>query len=177
MTLRSPSQQRGATLVIAMIMLVLLTLFVLSAVSMNNMNFKVMGNEQWRNEALAAGQQAIEQVASTDFPSAPAAKTINVDVNGDGTNDYTVAVAKPVCQNTIPIKLVELDVRLAADIPCFGSGVSPAPGLPIGGAGNSLCANTQWDITATATDSSSNSGTSVTVHQGIGQRVPIGTTC
>jgi len=177
MTISNRLSQHGATLTIAMIMLVLLTLFVLAAMNMTNMNFKVMGNEQARNEALAAGQQAIEQVASTNFPAAPVASTVNVDVNGDGTNDYVVAVAKPVCQNSIPIKLVELDITKAGDIPCFGSGVSPAPGVPMGGSGNSLCANTQWDISATVTDPTTNTGTTVTVHQGIGQRVPIGTTC
>jgi len=128
-------------------------------------------------EELLEMQQAIEQVASTNFPAAPVASTVNVDVNGDGTNDYVVAVAKPVCQNSIPIKLVELDITKAGDIPCFGSGVSPAPGVPMGGSGNSLCANTQWDISATVTDPTTNTGTTVTVHQGIGQRVPIGTTC
>jgi Tfp pilus assembly protein PilX len=170
-------RQRGATLTIAMIMLVLLTLFVLSAINMTSVNYKIMGNEQARNEALAGAQMAIEQVASTNFPAAPAAQTVNVDINGDGVTDYSVAVAQPVCQNSIPIKLVELDITKAGDIPCFGSSVSPAPGLPIGGVGNSLCANTQWDISARATDPTTNTGTDVTIHQGIGQRVPIGTTC
>ena len=174
-TNRNP--QRGATLTIAMIMLVLLTLFVLAAINMTSVNFRIMGNEQARNEAMAAGQQAIEQVASTNFPAAPVAKTVNVDINADGTTDYAVAVAAPVCQNSIPIKLVELDIAKPGDIPCFGSGVSPAPGVPMGGVGNSLCANTQWDISARATDPTTNTGTDVTIHQGIGQRVPIGTTC
>jgi hypothetical protein len=50
--------------------------------------------------------------------------------------------------------------------------------LPIGGAGNSLCANTQWDVAATVTDATANTtNATVTVHQGVGQRVPIGTTC
>ena len=178
MTRHFHAPQRGATLTIAMIMLVLLTLFVLATMNMTNMNLRVMGNEQARNEALAAGQQAIEQVASTNFPANPQPVTVNVDVNHDGTNDYTVAVAKPVCQNAIPIKLVELDVSKVEDVPCFGSGVSPAPGLPLGGgSGNSLCANTQWDVSAHVTDATSNTGTDVTVHQGLGQRVPIGTTC
>jgi hypothetical protein len=178
MTRHPPTSQRGATLTIAMIMLVLLTLFVLATMNMTTMNLKVMGNEQARNEALAAGQQAIEQVASTNFPANPQAVTVAVDVNRDGTNDYTAAVAKPVCQNALPIKLVELDVAKPEDVPCFGSGVSPAPGLPLGGgSGNSLCANTQWDVSAHVTDATSNTGTDVIVHQGLGQRVPIGTTC
>jgi Tfp pilus assembly protein PilV len=178
MTKHLHTSQRGATLTIAMIMLVLLTLFVLATMNMTNMNLRVMGNEQARNEALAAGQQAIEQVASTNFPANPQPVTVNVDVNHDGTNDYTVAVARPVCQNAIPIKLVELDVAKVEDVACFGSGVSPAPGLPLGGgSGNSLCANTQWDVSAHVTDVTANTGTDVTVHQGLGQRVPIGTTC
>jgi hypothetical protein len=50
--------------------------------------------------------------------------------------------------------------------------------LPLGGgSGNSLCANTQWDVSAHVTDVTANTGTDVTVHQGLGQRVPIGTTC
>lgn len=170
-------RQQGATLTIAMIMLVLLTLFVLAAINMTSINYKIMGNEQTRNEAMAAGQMAIEQVASTNFPAAPIAQTVSVDINGDGVADYSVALPKPVCQNSIPIKLVELDVTKSGDIPCFGSGVSPAPGVPMGGVGNSLCANTQWDVPARVTDPTTNTGIDVTIHQGIGQRVPIGTTC
>src|SRR5579864_9453925 len=96
--------QRGATLVIGMIMLVLVTLFVLAAINMSTLNLRIMGNEQSRNESIAAAQQAIEQVASTDFTTNPQPVTVPVDINGDGTTDYSVAVATPTCLNSVPVK-------------------------------------------------------------------------
>jgi PilX N-terminal len=171
-------RQAGAALVIGLIMLILLTVFALATINMSSVNLKVMGNEQARNESVASGQQAIEQVISTNFPANPQAVNVNVDINGDGTSDYAVNVAKPVCLNSVPIKLVELDVAVAEDIPCFGSAVSGSPGLPLGGTGDSYCSNTQWEVSATTADSTAGTtSATVTIHQGVGQRVPKGTTC
>ena len=82
------------------------------------------------------------------------------------------AVATPVCKNAVPIKAVELDVSQAADVACFASTTVGSAGA----SGNSVCANTQWDIAATATDTA-NTGATAIVHQGIAQRVAIDTTC
>ena len=153
-------------------MLVLLTLLVLGVINMSTVNLRVAGNEQTRNESIAGAQQAIEQVVTTNFPANPQPVNVAVDINNDGKTDYNVAVAKPTCQNSVPIKLVELDPTQASDVACFGSAVVGG----VGAGGNSVCAKTQWDISATTTDVA-NSGATVTVHQGIGQRVPIGTTC
>ncbi len=177
-THHGPASQRGATLVIAMVMLILVTLFVIAAVNMSTTNLRVMGNEQSRNESLAAAQQAIEQVSSIDFTKNPAgapgvATPILVDINGDGTNDYSVTVSAPTCLNSIPVKLTELNpLDTANDVPCFGSAASSAAGLPGGtGTGNSFCSATQWDIGATATDAATNSGATVTPsHQGVSAR-------
>ncbi|MHB8493641.1 MAG: pilus assembly PilX family protein [Casimicrobiaceae bacterium] len=173
------STQRGATLVIGMIMLILVTLFVLAAINMSTTNLQVMGNEQARNEAIAATQQVIEQVSSRDFTTNPVAVTATVDVAGNGSTGYAVAVAVPKCLNSVPVKLTELSATDPNDIPCFGSAASSAPGVPSGaGSGNSYCSSTQWDISATTTDATNNTGTSVTVHQGIGKRVATGSsTC
>ena len=171
-------RERGATLVIGMIMLVLLTLFVIAAVNMSTINLRVMGNTQARNEAIGAAQQAIEQVATTDFPKNPQASTVTVDVNGDGTTDYTVAIAVPACLNSIPIKVTELDpTDVVNDGPCFGSiagtttGVVGSGGIGVGG--NSYCSNTQWDVKATVTDNTGAS-TDMIVHQGVARRVATG---
>ena len=173
-----PSRQHGAAMVIGLIMLILLTVFVLSTINMSNVNLKITGNEQARNESVSAGQQAIEQVITTNFPANPQVVNIDVDINRDGTNDYGVVVAKPACLNSVPIKMVELDIAVAEDIPCFGSAVSSSPGLPLGGTGDSYCSNTQWDVQATTTDKVANTtNATVTIHQGVGQRVPKGTTC
>ena len=171
-----PSKQRGATLVIGMIMLILVTLFVIAAINMSTINLRVMANEQARNESIAAAQQAIEQIVSTDFTKAPAAKTISVDINGDGTADYEAAVPAPSCLNSVPIKLVELNIVDPNDQPCFGSGASSAPGVVGGGGtGDSLCSNTQWDVSASVTDATAGTtGAALTLHQGVGKRVATG---
>jgi Tfp pilus assembly protein PilV len=176
---RSPraARQRGASLVVSLIMLVMITLLALSVINMSTMNLRVASNEQIRTQQVASAQQAIEQVASTNFPANPQPVAVAVDVNGDGSPDYNVQVAKPVCNNSVPIKLVELDIAQSSDVACFASAASSGSGaVGSAGSGNSVCANTQWDVSATATDTA-NSGATVTVHQGVGQRVPIGTTC
>ena len=179
---RFPSVQRGATLVIGMIMLVLVTLFVLAAMNMSTLNLRIMGNEQVRNESIAAAQQAIEQVVSTDFSTNPLAVTVPVDVNGDGTSDYSVAVAAPTCLNNVPIKVSALrpfnpDGTINQnDFQCTIGGPSRSPGVAgAGGTGNSICSNSQWEVNATVTDATS--GTSIKVHQGVGKRVLTGTPC
>jgi Tfp pilus assembly protein PilX len=170
-------RQHGASLVVSLIMLVMITLLALSVINMSTVNLRVASNEQVRAQQVASAQQAIEQVASTNFPANPQPVTVSVDVNGDGTPDYNVAVAKPVCNNSVPIKLVELDIAQSSDVACFASAASSGSGaVGSAGSGNSVCSNTQWDLAATATDTV-NSGATVTVHQGVGQRVPIGTTC
>ena len=169
--------QRGAALVTAAIMLILLTLFALAVINMSTVNLRVANNEQIRTQSIASAQLAIEQVASTNFPANPQPATIPVDIDNDGKPEYTVAVAKPVCNNAVPTKLVELDINQASDVACFASATSSGSGVVSSpGSGNSLCAATQWDIAATATDNA-NPGATVTVHQGIGQRVAISTTC
>lgn len=90
-------QQRGATLIIGLIMLLLFTLVVGSAFTMSGTSLKSVGNMQAQNEALAAANIAIEQVVSSPFTVAPAAEAINVDLNNDGATDYTVQIATPVC--------------------------------------------------------------------------------
>ena len=49
-------RQRGTTLVIALIMLVVITLLAVSSLSTTNMNLKVVGNMQSRGEAMSAVQ-------------------------------------------------------------------------------------------------------------------------
>ena len=169
-------KQAGATLLVALVMLVILTLFAITAINFTNINTKIVGNTQLKKEAEAASQQAIEQVISTDFTTNPQPSTVNIDINNDGTNDYAVAVPAPACLVSLPIKLVNLDIAKTDDRPCFASGKVTTSGY-VGAAsgGASLCSNTQWDVQATVTDP--NSGAKVTTHQGISKRVAVGTPC
>lgn len=96
----SVSRQRGATLLVSLIMLVLLTLFAVSGFNLSSVNLRIVGNFQAQKSMEAVAQQAIEQVISTPtaFSLTPTAQT--VCVNGAGpacTGGYNVAVSAPVC--------------------------------------------------------------------------------
>ena len=181
MNLHHHSRQHGATLVIGMIMLILVTLFVLAAINMSTTNLLVMGNEQARNEAIVAAQQVVEQVSSRDFTTNPVAVTATVDVAGNGTTGYSVSVPPPRCLNSVPVKSTELTpvnpdgTVNTYDLPCYVSTPSTSPGV-VGSAstGNTNCSATQWDVQATVSDPLNSTGTSVTLHQGISKRIPTG---
>lgn len=174
-------QQAGMVLVTALIMLVVLTLLVVAGINITNVNTKIAYNMQVRDEAQDATQRAIEQLISNaanfDAPL-PAPATVGVDIDNDGTADYSVAVATPNCLATTPIKQSELDASNPADIPCFGSSSLQNAGI-VGGtssSGNSLCARTTWDVSASYSDAAA-TGLNVVTHQGVNMRVVAGSSC
>lgn len=189
-------RQRGTTLVVALIMLVLLTLFAVSSFNTANVNLKVVGNMQQKNEALNAAQQAIETVLSTpQFISNPAnavltpcgtANTLCADVTGDGVADFTTTLIgpdyptgphQPTCVTVRPIKNAELVLTNPEDLGC-SSGQQQQFGVAGAVTGDSLCANTVWEVRARTVSSST--GATVIVTQGVGVRVSsdaAGTSC
>lgn len=140
--------QRGATLIIGLIMMVLITLIVVNAFTLSSANLKSVGNMQFRQEAIAAANEAGELVISSAFTDAPADQSINVDINKDGTVDYVVAVAAPTC-----IKASTASSAAPSDVE-LGAAMS---------AGSTW--NTEWDIDARVSDVAS--GASVRVRQGV----------
>ncbi len=171
--------QRGATLLVALIMLVLLTMFAISSLNTATTNLKVVGNMQAKAEASNVAQEAIETVLSTtQFITSPAnavlnpcgsANTLCSDINSDGTNDYTTVLSPaPKCVTVKPIKNSQLNLSNAEDLGC-SAGQSQQFGVAGAVTGDSLCSNTVWEITAVTTGA--NSGASVTVTQGVGIRV------
>jgi Tfp pilus assembly protein PilX len=171
----SQTRQSGSALIVSLVLLVVLTLIVVSIIKSTNVNSKVAGNMQAQKESESAAQEAIENVISKDFMAAPAAAAsaaMAIDVNHDGTKDYDVNVPAPKCLNVTPIKVSQLDPANTEDTACYTSSTY-TPGLV---SGNSLCANTQWEIQATTT--AANGGTAkVATHQGIAVRVAAGTPC
>lgn len=137
--MKNPKRQRGAVLFVSLIMLVLLTMFVISAVNISSGDLRIVGNMQSKQGIEQYTQQAIEQVLSTvaNF-QAPAAQ--NISVNGQ-----TVAVATPTC----------LEYQQAAGY----SAVS-----------NITLYDTQWSVTAAATDPVTGATASLT--QGVRIRLP-----
>lgn len=139
--------QRGATLIVGLIMLVLLTLVVTSAFMLSTGNLKAVGNMQFRNEAAAAANKAIEQVLGSDFTKAPGAEQVNVDINNDGSTDYVVDVATPTC---IRASVAAAAAKSSLKLPAMST---------------QSYWNTVWDIDATVNDAVS--GASIRIRQGV----------
>ena len=138
------NRQRGAVLIVSLIMLVVLTLLAVSGIRSSSVNLRIAGNMQMQAEASAAAQQAIEEVISnTNFTlAAPAPKPVGL---------YTVTFDPPVCQSAKPV--TKVDPGLPADGSCLGSTGSP------------YCYWTTWDIAASAIDPKT--GATTKLHQGI----------
>lgn len=139
----SRHSQRGITLFVGLIMLVLITLMVTSAFTLSTSNLKSVGNMQARDEAIAAANQAIEHVLSSPFTTAPAAEEINVDINNDGVTDYVASIAIPIC--------VRASIESAA--------VKTSGTLPSMSTVNTY--NTLWNIEATIDDAKTGAKTIV----------------
>src|SRR6185369_12200485 len=97
-----PPAQRGATLIIALIMLVALAMLSLWSFNAGTMNLRVVGNSQARQEVVAAAQAATELTLSTPLftqdPLAVAAGAIPIDIDGDAQPDYQARLTPaPAC--------------------------------------------------------------------------------
>jgi Tfp pilus assembly protein PilX len=153
--------QRGVTLLVTLIMLILITIMVTTAFTLSNSNLKSVGNMQFRNEALAAANVAIEQqVSSAANFTNPVAKSISV-------GSYTVSVAKPACLYvTDVVEGGSADPH--ANIKLDSAAVTPPTAASPVASGSYV--NTYWDIAATVNDGIS--GALVTAHQGVKITLP-----
>ena len=163
----APRAQRGITMLIAMIILVMVTLLAVTSFRVSNTNLKIVSSMQGRQEALASAQAAIEETISsayfTEEPALVAATPVLIDLNYDGVTDYTVAIARPECQRSRPTLAAQLDLNNVNDRKCLGTARI--------GAGHvaSFCSDTIWEVAASATDKVT--GASTTVRQGVALRV------
>jgi Tfp pilus assembly protein PilX len=132
-------KQRGVTLFVGLVMLVLITVMVTSAYSLSNTNLKSVNNMQTRNEAISAANVAIEQILDSPFTNSPTAEEINIDINNDGITDYVVNIETPVC------------IRAAIDSTSPGAISSITLGAGLSAAATSSW-NTMWEINAVVTD-------------------------
>ncbi len=164
-------RQSGSTLLMGLIMLVLLTLMGLASINSATSNLKVVGNMQYQQEAIGAAQSAINKVLSkasyfSDPTTAPTSD--NVDINGDGINDYAVTLAQPCILATKTLTAAEL---AAGDSECITSSSVKSGGLlSSGGSSTSTdCATVTWRLTATVNDI--NTSAKVTLVQATQQKM------
>ena len=167
-------QQHGLSLVLGLIMLILLTLLAISAFQASNVNLRIAGNMQVRQESLAAAQTAIETVLSTpafiDTTTPPAAKSVSLN-GASYTVDFTPA---PACRSIVDIPSEDLVPTNPDDFVCIpsaalpgsASGIFLASGPP---SAPSYCSNTRWAVTARVADANTSADT--TLEQGVGVRI------
>ena len=169
--------ERGATLIVALIMLVALAMLSLWSFNAGTMNLRVVGNSQARQEVVAAAQAATELTLSTPLftqdPLAVAAGPVPIDIDGDTVADYAARLTPaPTCYRVRVLKVNELDPSSAGDRACLGSSMAQNPGIEIAGAapsiGDSLCADSEWNLRTVVTDQSSRA--TAAVNQGIAVR-------
>ena len=131
-----------------MIFLLIFAIMAAAAFRGSLTSVQAIGNMQWRSEAIAAANDAIDRLLSTAAFATDAAlidrsrsmpAPFQVDINGDGVNDIAtslpvvtvdgVAKAGPRCLRAEPIPTKDLDPTLAADMGCFGSSSSASSAL------------------------------------------------
>jgi hypothetical protein len=150
-------RQRGAVLLVSLVILMIITLFVISSANMSSSDLRMVGNFQSRMEQSQNAQQGIEIVLSdvNSFTSAtpipPFPRTISVSrfpLSGGGlTAGYPVIVNAPACIGTVI-----------------------APGYTA--VNNITLFDTNWSVTATSTDAIT--GATATITQGVRIRLPSG---
>lgn len=160
--IHAPGRQRGITLLVTMIMLVVLTLFVVSAVRIANVNLRITGNYQWQKETEWLADSAIEQLVSSSanfYDGAVQAGTAaDQHICADGTlvasggctltNPAVGTVTKPRCTSSQPAEGYTKKINeLAPD-------------------------DNTWAVKATMTDSFS--GARVVIHRGVTVRMLAG---
>ena len=92
------STQRGATLLVSLIMLIVITLFAVTGLNLSNVTLRIAGNAQEQRIVQASIQEAIEQVLSnsTLFVTGGAAQTATI-------NGHDVTVTAPACDFSVTL--------------------------------------------------------------------------
>jgi len=178
---RLQSAQSGVALIVGLVFLVVMTLVALISFKLARSSLDVVGNMQATNAVVSSANAAIEEALSTvrmfQSPNAVflvpcvGANTRCYDVNSDGTNDITVTLTPaPTCVRWNNILNRELDPKDPQDTAC-ATGTQQSFGVEGAPTGNSLCADSVWEINAVAEDAVTSAR--VTVTEGASVRVSV----
>ncbi len=165
---RAPSRQQGVTLLIAIIMLIVITMFVVATVKLGSTNAAIVSNMRAQKQVDAEAQQQIE-IALNQF------KFFSDTIGSSG----------PWAGNTAPISAATLWANYAPT----GATAAPAtqsdsitisrpqctyfqPATGYSALSGVAPQDTYWDMQANASDSKT--GAASEVHQGIHIRLPAG---
>ena len=173
-------RERGISLVVAIVFLLLMAVLALAGLRGSTTNIQIVGNMQARQEAVNTAQALLETVISTgDFATNPTVVAANaktdVDLNGDGAWDVRATLkSPPTCIRARPIPVSELSPTNDEDNKCLASASITNPGIivsPTPAAQNTLCADTEWDISVEAVDTVTQSRANI--HQGVTVRTDV----
>ena len=144
--------QRGATLLVVLVMLVMITLFVMSMIRLSSTNLRVVGNMQAQRALESSAQQAIEErIGSIAFFNDAAGNTGlwagNVATITSMVNGYTVTISRPSCIFSQPATGYSAT-----------SNISPE--------------DTNWEVATSSSDPVTGAQTSIV--QGVKIRLPLG---
>lgn len=177
--------QRGITLVLSLIMLVLLTIMALASFNIGKTNLQVVENAQQQEQARNAAQAIIDQVVSSPvFAETPTAVLDNsncpagidapansrcVDIYGDERTVVVVAMdPPPTCTQVKVIPASSLDLTRPEDLGC-SLGVVQNFGVEGVSSGGSLCSDSLWELNAAAFEPVSRATAGIA--QGVSMRV------
>ncbi len=161
--------EKGMTMLIALVMLVVITLFVVSMVRLGNINAMVVGNMQAQKGVEAEAQQAIETAVNNYqfFKDA-------IESTGSWAVPSTARIDDAALwMNYKPLAATAAPAKQADDVDIFrpqciyfepATGYSALSGV--------APQDTFWDVAVTASDS--RTGASAELHQGIQMRLPAG---
>jgi Tfp pilus assembly protein PilX len=167
-----PGHQRGAVLMIGMVMLIMLMLIAVGVIRLSTRHTMVVNNEQLRTEATAASHYALDMVLNqpadswTVYEGAGKTEFVNLGVvatENTEANSVQVKVTNMGCKRARVLKNGELIKTSgtykyvdAADASCFGGGGSPLTIVDTTTLGSptddSLCGTVLYDVQAQATD-------------------------
>ncbi len=183
--MKLPRRQQGMTLLMALIMLIVLTLLALTSFNLTQANMQVVTNMQQRDAVSFAARGVLDEVLSSDAFHKNTGQTLAqqpgcgglpdqrcLDTNGDQVNDVTVRIkpdAQPKCVKVKTIKTADLDMadkqQQTCSLPNGNFGQEGA------NSGDSMCADSVWEVQVEATDNVSNA--KMTVTQGISISVDV----
>jgi len=179
--MKSPAlqRQRGMTLFVALVMLVLISLLAMSTFNLGKSSIQVVNNMQNREQSIAASRRTLDEVISSnrffDTPADSLAAPCGTsnhrchDINGDGVNDIVTTLTTPACVKVKTLRAADLDLANSEDAGCAVGVQQGQSGLMGAPTDNSLCADTTWEITASSEDKLVQS--KVDVVQGVAVRI------
>lgn len=188
------ARQRGVTLILGLVMLMVLTLVVLSSFNLSVGTMQIVDNSQQRAQALNAAASVAETITSNttfvyspstvlDNTSCPAslgapANSTCKDIYGDGKTVVQVALVNlPTCKQVKSVDKASLDLSNAEDAGC-SVGESQNFGIAGTSSSGSLCSDSLWEVGLQATEATS--GTKATLTEGVSIRVSndaVGSAC